>query len=93
MNSDTRHLRPIPTDDLTKLAAERSLYRRIELYSIHTAASVGAERVHVGCSAACTEGECTCSHASAPRRPRQPRSRPSIWRQFVAFFTAPRFRA
>jgi len=31
-------------------------------------------RPSVGCDGTCADsGDCTCSHASAPRRPRQPR--------------------
>lgn len=93
--------RATTSDDLEKLAAERDLYRRIELHQTHTAQSFASDvlppvplfpLLPAGCHGACADsGECACSHKTAPRAPRMPRARPSIWRQIVAFMKQPRF--
>jgi len=57
----------------TELDANRLLDSQMpEHYSDHMERVLG--RPSVGCHGDCADsGECTCSHASAPRRPRQPR--------------------
>lgn len=93
--------RPATSDDLVLAEAERDLYRRIDLHHTHTAQSFASDILpavplypltHIGCSGACADtGECECSHKTAPRRPRQPRHRPSLWARLWAFLTAARF--